>query len=203
MMKPFHHLPLLVSVMISICMAIGCKKDDGPKPKNDPGNQPQDSTIFYDARDGQTYSAVKINGVWWMAENLNYKSPGSVCFDFDTSYGPVYGRLYSWQEAKSAVPEGWRLPVMDDWNGLINYLGGPGIAGYRLKEDQGVGFNALMSGTKSNGAFDGLKGWTCFWSADEKSAQEANCLLVNGTCDNVTPTTASKSNKYAVRLIRE
>ena len=35
---------------------------------------------------------------------------------------------------KNACPEGWRIPNNDDWNELINFLGGKEVAGDKLKE---------------------------------------------------------------------
>ena len=35
---------------------------------------------------------------------------------------------------KNACPEGWRIPNNDDWNELINFLGGKEFAGDKLKE---------------------------------------------------------------------
>ena len=58
---------------------------------------PQLGTMV-DSRDGQTYKTVTFDfdGVsqTWMAENLNYVTEKSSCYE-DSSYCPVYGRLYS------------------------------------------------------------------------------------------------------------
>jgi len=45
------------------------------------------------------------DGKWWMAENLNYKTPNSACYgDLDTNCENGYGRLYVYNDAISACP---------------------------------------------------------------------------------------------------
>ncbi|GBU20449.1 hypothetical protein R80B4_00327 [Fibrobacteres bacterium R8-0-B4] len=80
-----------------------------------------------DARDGRTYKTVMMpDGQAWMAENLNYAPPKgkSWAFDDNTSYSDKYGRLYDWATAKTACPEGWRLPTRQEWNKLGEAAGG-------------------------------------------------------------------------------
>lgn len=55
----------------------------------------------------------------WMAENLNYETENSRCYENKESNCEIYGRLYSLAAAKNACPNGWRLPSLADWDGLI------------------------------------------------------------------------------------
>jgi uncharacterized protein (TIGR02145 family) len=55
--------------------------------------------IFKDTRDGQYYKTVEIDGVNWFAENLNYASDGSLCFEDKQLYCDFYGRMYTQKQA--------------------------------------------------------------------------------------------------------
>jgi len=54
-----------------------------------------------------------------MAENLNYASDNSYCYDDDPANCKKYGRLYTWAAAKKACPGGWVLPNDEDFRTLL------------------------------------------------------------------------------------
>ena len=68
----------------------------------------------------QTYRTLKINGVTWMLDNLNYATTDSSdCID---EMSCKNGRLYGFSVAKNACPSGWTLPDTASWNALFKYV---------------------------------------------------------------------------------
>jgi len=92
---------------------------------------------FTDSRDGKNYKTVKIGSQMWMAENLNYEAEGSVCYKNSDSNCDTYGRLYNWETAMKACPYGWHLPSDEEWQTLVDFAGGGGIAGTKLRAKKG------------------------------------------------------------------
>ena len=119
-----------------------------------------------DTRDGQTYRTVTIGTQIWMAENLNYETVDSYCYNDSAEYCAKYGRLYTWAAAMDSVrtgcgygsicsptmpvqgicPMGWHLPNYDEWKTLIGAVGGSNIAGKKLKSSSGWNDNDGASG---------------------------------------------------------
>ena len=116
-----------------------------------------------DPRDGQTYKTVTIGTQTWMAENLNYETDNSFCYNDSAEYCEKYGRLYRWAAAmdgagtwstngkgcgngktcsptypvRGVCPQGWHLPDTTEWNTLFTAVGGSSVAGTKLKSTSG------------------------------------------------------------------
>jgi len=168
---------------------------------------------FTDSRDGKKYRSVKIGGKAWMAQNLNYQTGNSWCYDGDNSNCEKYGRLYDWNTAKTACPKGWHLPTREEWSVLEAEAGG-NVAGKMLKSASGwenngngtdsYGFSALPGGARlSNGDFDGAGEFGRWWTAPENGSSYAYYweLIYNG--DNVYDFSGSKSYAYSVRCVQD
>ena len=190
------------------------------------------SESFMDSRDGRSYNVVKIGDLTWMVENLNYETETSACPDGDSRNCKRLGRLYSWAEAKTVCPEGWRLPTSADFAQILaqSLDGNPGAvsneAGAKLKSRDGwfkkgngsdeFGFNALPAGyrgaisksddgTISGGKFDGVGGYAYFWSATEDSENpESNAyyMFLAFNSKSASVNSFSKNDLRSVRCVR-
>ena len=140
---------------------------------------------FTDSRDDQVYKTIQVGSQTWMAQNLNYNSTGSSCYDGKDYNCVTYGRLYSWNEAQTVCPEGWHLPKWQEYQTLVETAGGEKAAGQKLKAaddwvedfntgDNEFGFTVLPGGYKRT---DGYK-WVNFGAFFQTSSKND----VNGPC---------------------
>ena len=143
-----------------------------------------------DARDGHVYKTTTIGSQTWLAQNLNYETANSVCFNNAADSCAKYGRLYSWNDAKDACPSGWHLPDTTEWITLFTEVGGSSTAGRILKSQSGwkydcngtdaYGFSALPAGSRGNVGYFNCYGTNAdFWSATEHSSDKAYDMYLN------------------------
>jgi uncharacterized protein (TIGR02145 family) len=144
-----------------------------------------------------------------LAENLKttYNSSGDSLngvFAYDDNENNVntFGRLYTWESAINACPEGWHLPSDIEWNELISTLGSH--AGDKLKVGGTSGFNAKMAGLRiSDGSFVGLGSLGVFWSSSESGDHATTKLIVVNEPDVVVDDNAPKNSSLSVRYIKD
>jgi uncharacterized protein (TIGR02145 family) len=122
-----------------------------------------------------------------MAENLNYNTNNSKCYDNNESNCEKYGRLYNWETAKQACPAGWHLPSKTEWNVLSRFVGDGSVEGKFLKAKTGwsnswnsngngqdkYGFTALPGGGSFNGDFSNAGSGGRWWSSSEDGSHDA------------------------------
>ena len=173
-----------------------------------------DQVGFTDPRDGKFYKTIKINGQVWMAENLNYAAEGSKCYNNEEANSAKYGRLYDWETAKKACPAGWHLPSDNEWETLVNYVGGKDIAGKKLKSKIGwdnygngideYGFSALPGGYGySDGNFHYAGYYGRWWSSTESGAYFAWYRGMSYHYEYVNRGNLDKADLFSVRCVQD
>lgn len=193
------YLILICTLWMSI---ISCNDDD-----NLPNIKPVTSGEYTDSRDGRTYQWVRIKNQEWMTSNLQYGTPyyeneydglladgygdaqevisRELTFDFEADFND-YGNLYTWDEALTACPEGWRLPTDDDWQQLEMALGmsskeaknkgwrGAGVSTLLQQKEEGTQLglqmagNASLSGSPTYLYLNFINEFGYYWSATEE-----------------------------------
>jgi uncharacterized protein (TIGR02145 family) len=125
--------------------------------------------------DGNSYDAIAIGEKILMAENLkvthfrdgisiplilqniewnSMSYPGFCWYANDVTNKVTYGALYNWYAANQGnlCPAGWRVPSDDEWVYLSDRLGGPSIAGGKLKETGTEHWGTSIPGSPNTGA---------------------------------------------------
>jgi len=190
-----------------------------------------------DSRDGKTYKTVKIGTQIWMAENLNYDASGRKCYDNNPTNCEKYGRLYDWATAmslpdscnksscinqitaphKGLCPSGWHIPSSEEWEALIDYAGGPSIAGKKLKAKSGWNsvlsnwngedaykFAALPGGMGTSAVTFGFESYDGYWwsALDSKDSYAFGQKMSHGS-DGTSFDRFPKSHLLSIRCLKD
>lgn len=177
-------------------------------------SESEEGGTFTDSRDGQTYKYVKIDNQVWMAENLNYETTNSYCYNDSTENCKKYGRFYTWEAALNACPEGWHLPTKWQFEILRFNVGGEDVAGKMLKSTTGwyddgngvdkYGFNVLPAGTRYyDGVFYDAGKYANFWSASEIDENYAYDLDLRYRSERAYLDDLDKDYAVSVRCLRD
>lgn len=138
-------------------------------------------------------------------------------YNNDSSFGPLYGRLYNWYalaDPRGICPQGWHVATTADWDSLVAQFGGPSIAASHLKattgwelpnvaSDNASGFSALPSGNrKDNGIYNGLGLSGPFWTSTEQDSLQALARFMNRSHNEVGKKAGDKRNGLACRCVK-
>ena len=166
-------------------------------------------------RNGDTIRHAQTPEEWRDAAS---KGEGAWCYyNHDPKNGEIYGKLYNWHAVKNSrglAPSGYHIPSDLEWSLLTEYLGGEGIAGFKMKSTSGwandgngnnsSGFNGLPGGTcDNNGDFYDITENGFWWSSSENSSDDAWSRGLFSSNTEVNRFNYSKNYGLSVRCLRD
>jgi uncharacterized protein (TIGR02145 family) len=179
-------------------------------------SEKEERSDFTDPRDGQSYPTVTIGGMTWLARNLNFASRESYCYDDDKKNCARNGRLYRWEAALAACPEGWHLSTEFEWQALELAIGMPfkelqyradrgSQEGGRLKRDGDLGFGVQFAGWRGyekGGQFRHQEEATALWTATEADLNHAWHRHVDTNDDTIWRSRVVKTYAISLRCVQ-
>jgi len=191
--------------------------------------------------DGNVYQTIIIGNQEWMMENLKvtrYRngdqipevtdngtwaglSTGAWCnYNNDAGNGAIYGHLYNWysvdeDDNRGLAPTGWHIPTDDEWQTLIDFLGGS--AGGKMKETGFTHWNSPNTGATNESGYSALPGgcrryygnfnligyYAYFWSSTEVNSYYARYRYVCYDNSEVSRDYTNKKYGFSIRCIRD
>lgn len=185
--------------------------------------------LFVDTRDSNEYPWMEIGSQTWMTRNLAFEVPGwSYCYDNDASNCSTYGRLYTWEAAQKACPEGWHLPTDLEWRVLEQALGMKDGATKRIGlrgktegdilKDNSLGlWSSLNEGSSNGNGFNALPGGfqlsesksvelgesVIYWTATNYKAESAFYRKIEDSKGGIHKYYSDKNKGYSVRCVKD
>jgi len=198
--------------------------------------------------DGNVYNTVIIGSQVWMIENLKVThylngdhipnvtddakwaklKTGAWCYyENESGNNEPFGKLYNWyavDDIRNLCPPGWHIPSFEDWQTLIDFLGGYKVAGLKMKSvrywskerrnqhrnNNQSRFSALPGGYRrsDDGKYTYANMEAYYWSSTEASNRKEACyILLHYSYARVYLDTygysSKKSSGFSVRCIRD
>jgi Fibrobacter succinogenes major domain (Fib_succ_major). len=225
----------IIWMMLPLLAIMSCSKDNNEETA--PSVKPEASGTMTDVRDGNTYHWVRYAGLDWTVENSRYNTGDAGCAIYYTNQTigqgngandqltlKNYGYLYTFSGAKSAAPDGWRLPTDADYEKLEQALGmsadeveGDGWRGsyqgtLMTQGKNGTGLKFLYAGFKNvnsssyndNLKFVWLTAYGYYWtSTSDAGASVAYFRKIQFNTGQVWRHTTDMNNMLSVRFVRD
>lgn len=166
-----------------------------------------------DSRDGKTYKTVTIDielegGVsikrTWMAQNLSYEVPDSFCYKNEGAYCEAFGRLYTFQAAQAACPDGWHVPTIAEWTLLFQTYGGIHQAGVALQKGGESGIDLALGGFGDPGrVFKNIGISGNYWDAEKKSDNTSGLISVQKGSKEIYHSVIGDWHRNSCRCVKD
>jgi uncharacterized protein (TIGR02145 family) len=191
--------------------------------------------------DENRYRVIDAFGQCWLKENLHvahYQNGDSIQEVLDNAQwaaqnqgafskyennnvnDSIYGKLYNGfaiADPRNVCPTGWHVSSENDWNKLLDSLGGANIAAASLKAlelwslpntgaTNEIGFSALPGGTRDadhGGFFSSLTNTGYWWEATPQNVPGGAVRYMNYPNVNVNRFSFLKKNGFSLRCVRD
>ena len=195
---------------------------------------------------GNQYPTIVLGTQEWLAENLRvtkYSNGDNIpnvtngtwsslttgayrwYNDDEANYKNNYGGLYNWYavtDSRKLCPSGWRSPNTADWATLSAFLGGPELAGGKMKSTRTSPlahprWDQPNAGATDISGFGGYPGGYClhtgnfgesglsgyWWNATPEGNNSATMRALLNTDDNLYADNSFRQAAFSARCIRE
>jgi uncharacterized protein (TIGR02145 family) len=193
-------------------------------------------------QEGNEYHTITIGTQTWMAENLRttkYRNGDPIHYEYGSTPWTTltsgaycwynnnegnkkpYGTLYNWYavfDNRNICPAAWHVPSNSEWETLINYLGGPDVAGGKLKEvntihwdspnteaTNGSGFTGLPGGLRfgGTGRFDLMGSHGNWWTSSRNSSQSVKMWAITAFSNGSANYNYNPNDGLSVRCVKD
>lgn len=199
---------------------------------------PQGITGSVVDQQGHAYQTKQIGTQTWMIENLKSRkladgpvlpivredawyslTTSGVCWvENDDSRTQAYGFLYNFYavtDPRNICPTGWHVPSLDEWEAMINAVGGSDVAGGMLKEkgtshwsepntgaSNGSGFSGIPAGIRDKSQYFDFTISGYYWTSTSKDDGFGQVQVLRYSAENVVTTQYPKTAGASVRCVQ-
>ena len=129
------------------------------------------ASTFRDNRTGEAYRTIIINGKEWFVQNYGRKAEGSWGYN-DADSSRWFGRLYPYHVAVQEAPDGWRLPLIEDWDELLVFFNSNKKTTL-LSDNWPKGFAIQYAGYRNkNSTYHQIRRTAMFWASGDTNEKQ-------------------------------
>lgn len=169
-------------------------------------------------RNGDPIPEAQSREAWMAASQAG--EPAWCYYLGDPKNGDTYGLLYNWHavnDPRGLAPAGWRVASEQDWEALIDALGGKDVAPGKIKSKKGwkygkngkntSAFNGMPAGYRyEEGGFNFLKSAAHWWTAtpsDKYPGERAHKIAIRALSDRISLAIEFDGVGHSVRCVKE
>ncbi|MEO9484152.1 MAG: FISUMP domain-containing protein [Ekhidna sp.] len=166
---------------------------------------------YTDSRDGKVYQTITFirehNGReitrTWFAENVRFNVPGSKAYSNTSEYATNFGRLYNYEQANLACPDGWHVPTIHEWKHLFHFFGGWHHSGKYLIEGKASDMDMKFGGFgQPDGTFKGIGVHGNWWDNELKDSNSAGIITLKKGDENIYHSKVGDSHYLSCRCVK-